>query len=53
LTFFAGSGTLGAAVAALGRRYVLIDSNPEAVRIMLSVADLRPAMDVSGDCSHA
>jgi site-specific DNA-methyltransferase (adenine-specific) len=34
LDFFAGSGTLGAACAPLGRRYVLIDSNPEAVRIM-------------------
>ncbi len=34
LDFFAGSGTLGAAAAQLGRRYVLIDSNPEAVRIM-------------------
>ena len=31
---FAGSGTLGAAAAELGRRYVLIDSNPEAVRVM-------------------
>ncbi len=34
LDFFAGSGTLGAAAAKLGRRYVLIDSNPEAVRVM-------------------
>jgi site-specific DNA-methyltransferase (adenine-specific) len=34
LDFFAGSGTLGAAAAQLGRRYVLIDSNPEAVRVM-------------------
>ncbi len=34
LDFFAGSGTLGAVAAALGRHYVLIDSNPEAVRIM-------------------
>jgi site-specific DNA-methyltransferase (adenine-specific) len=34
LDFFAGSGTLGAAAAELGRHYVLIDSNPEAVRIM-------------------
>lgn len=34
LDFFAGSGTLGAAAAALGRRYVLIDSNPRAVEIM-------------------
>ena len=32
--FFAGSGTLGAVAAALGRRYVLIDRNPEAVAIM-------------------
>ena len=32
--FFAGSGTLGAVAAALGRRYVLIDCNPEAVAIM-------------------
>jgi DNA modification methylase len=31
---FAGSGTLGAAAAELGRRYVLVDSNPEAVRVM-------------------
>jgi site-specific DNA-methyltransferase (adenine-specific) len=34
LDFFAGSGTLGAVAAPLGRRYVLIDSNPEAVRVM-------------------
>jgi DNA modification methylase len=30
---FAGSGTLGAVCAALGRRFVLMDSNPEAVAI--------------------
>ncbi len=34
LDFFAGSGTLGAVASALDRRYVLIDSNPEAVRVM-------------------
>jgi site-specific DNA-methyltransferase (adenine-specific) len=34
LDFFAGSGTLGAVAAKLGRRYVLIDSNPQAVRVM-------------------
>jgi site-specific DNA-methyltransferase (adenine-specific) len=34
LDFFAGSGTLGAVAAQLGRRYVLIDSSPEAVRVM-------------------
>ena len=33
LDFFAGSGTLGAVAAKLGRRYVLIDSSPEAVRV--------------------
>jgi site-specific DNA-methyltransferase (adenine-specific) len=34
LDFFAGSGTLGAVAAELERRYVLIDENPEAVRVM-------------------
>jgi len=34
LDFFAGSGTLGAVAARLGRRYVLIDCNPDAVAIM-------------------
>jgi site-specific DNA-methyltransferase (adenine-specific) len=33
LDFFAGSGTLGAVAAKLGRRYVLIDSSPEAVAV--------------------
>jgi site-specific DNA-methyltransferase (adenine-specific) len=31
---FAGSGTLGAVAAKLGRRYLLIDESPEAVRVM-------------------
>ncbi len=34
LDFFAGSGTLGAVAVKLKRRYVLIDRNPEAVRVM-------------------
>ena len=34
LDFFAGSGTLGAVCRDLGRRYVLVDSNPEAVATM-------------------
>lgn len=34
LDFFAGSGTLGAVATKLGRRFVLIDSNPEAVEVM-------------------
>jgi site-specific DNA-methyltransferase (adenine-specific) len=35
LDFFAGSGTLGAVCRQLGRRFVLVDSNPEAVGVML------------------
>lgn len=35
LDFFAGSGTTGAVARALGRRYVLIDSNREAIDVML------------------
>jgi DNA modification methylase len=31
LDFFAGSGTLGAVAAKLGRRFVLVDSNPDAI----------------------
>ena len=33
LDFFAGSGTLGAVCVELGRRYVLVDSNPAAIAI--------------------
>jgi site-specific DNA-methyltransferase (adenine-specific) len=34
LDFFAGSGTTGQAAANLGRRFLLIDSSPEAITIM-------------------
>jgi site-specific DNA-methyltransferase (adenine-specific) len=34
LDFFAGSGTLGAVALQLGRRFVLVDSNEEAVAVM-------------------
>ena len=34
LDFFAGSGTLGAVARASGRRFVLVDSNPEAIEVM-------------------
>jgi len=34
LDFFAGSGTTGAACLELGRRFVLVDDNPEALRVM-------------------
>jgi site-specific DNA-methyltransferase (adenine-specific) len=39
---FAGSGTLGAVAAKHGRRYVLIDSNPEAVRVAAARLAPRP-----------
>ncbi|MCU1483091.1 MAG: methyltransferase [Subtercola sp.] len=34
LDFFAGSGTTGAVASALGRRFVLVDQNPEAIAVM-------------------
>jgi site-specific DNA-methyltransferase (adenine-specific) len=34
LDFFAGSGTLGAVARATGRRFVLVDRNPEAIEVM-------------------
>jgi site-specific DNA-methyltransferase (adenine-specific) len=34
LDFFAGSGTTGAAAYELGRRFLLVDSNPDAVQVM-------------------
>jgi site-specific DNA-methyltransferase (adenine-specific) len=34
LDAFAGSGTTGAVAAALGRRFLLIDQNPEAIDVM-------------------
>jgi len=55
LDFFAGSGTLGAVATKLGRRYVLIDSNPEAHRVMVerlgmeSVDEPTPALATTGD----
>ncbi|MGI8564549.1 MAG: DNA-methyltransferase [Candidatus Dormibacter sp.] len=34
LDLFAGSGTLGAVAAQLGRHFVLVDSNPEAIEVI-------------------
>lgn len=36
LDFFAGSGTTGKACAELGRRFILVENNEEAVRVMAS-----------------
>ncbi len=34
LDFFAGSGTVGAVCLALGRKFILVDDNPQAIRVM-------------------
>jgi site-specific DNA-methyltransferase (adenine-specific) len=53
LDFFAGSGTLGAVALRLGRRYVLVDSNPEAVKTAVErlegVAATLPPSELVGD----
>jgi site-specific DNA-methyltransferase (adenine-specific) len=53
LDFFAGSGTTGAVARALGRRFVLVDENPEAIAVIrarlgtTAVSYLKPATDRS------
>ena len=39
LDFFAGSGTTGAAAYQLGRRFVLVDNNPDALEVMAARFD--------------
>jgi site-specific DNA-methyltransferase (adenine-specific) len=34
LDFFAGSGTLGESCLKLGRNFILVDNNPEAMEVM-------------------
>ncbi|MEI7989794.1 MAG: DNA methyltransferase, partial [Chloroflexota bacterium] len=34
MDFFAGSGTLGEACLQLGRKFILIDNNPQAIAVM-------------------
>ncbi|MFC5929963.1 site-specific DNA-methyltransferase [Cryobacterium melibiosiphilum] len=45
LDFFAGSGTTGAVAAALGRRFVLMDQNPEALTVMRARFALLPEVE--------
>lgn len=45
---FAGSGTLGRAALALGRRYVLLDSNPRGKTVFEESLRLTPAGDATG-----
>jgi site-specific DNA-methyltransferase (adenine-specific) len=47
LDFFAGSGTLGAVAMELNRRFVLVDSNPEAIRVA------RRRLGVEGSVRHS
>jgi len=48
--FFAGSGTTGEAAALLGRRFLLVDKNPEAVRIMRErLAFAQPVFETAGE----
>ena len=52
LDFFAGSGTLGAVAQKMERRFVLVDENPEAIRVMrsrLGVETLISRVEFLGD----
>jgi len=57
LDFFAGSGTAGEAAAKHGRRFVLIDENPDAVRVMRArlgiIGEMRPVAANLSDLSDA
>jgi site-specific DNA-methyltransferase (adenine-specific) len=50
LDFFAGSGTTGAVAAAMGRRFVMVDANPDAIEVMRArlPADTTSYVDASG-----
>ncbi len=45
LDFFAGSGTTGAAARELGRNFVLIDQNPQAIEVMRRRFGMDPDAD--------
>ena len=54
LDFFAGSGSFGEAAARHGRSFVLVDNNPEAVRIMRKrLAKHAPDVEWRGDLAEA
>lgn len=48
LDFFAGSGTTGAAAAELGRDFLLVDNNPEALRVMVERLGHLPGISFDG-----
>ena len=47
--FFAGSGTTGAAALELGRRFLLVDSNPDAVAVMARRLGGVAGVEVAGE----
>jgi site-specific DNA-methyltransferase (adenine-specific) len=50
LDFFAGSGTTGAVAAAMGRRFVLVDENAEALEVMRRrLPNTTAYLDAAGD----
>lgn len=48
LDFFGGSGTTGAVAASLGRRFVMVDENPQAIEIMRARLPANTAFDTLG-----
>ena len=48
LDFFAGSGTTGAAAHALGREFILMDSNPAALEVMQRRLGHIPDLEIIG-----
>ncbi|OQJ64330.1 site-specific DNA-methyltransferase [Clavibacter tessellarius] len=53
LDFFAGSGTTGAAARELGRRFVLVDENPQAIEVMRARLDGDGTVFVAPDARPA
>ena len=49
LDFFAGSGTAGAAAHQLGRKFILIDNNPEALEVMRRRLAKIPGLEIVED----
>jgi len=45
LDFFAGSGTTGASCLELGRRFILIDNNPQAMEVMARRFEGEPSIE--------
>ena len=53
LDFFAGSGTTGEAAAQLGRRFILIDNNKEAIAVMKKRLGHIPDLELINFASNA